>query len=182
MIRYILKPTIYNPPGSVSGQRLKPNSGFTLVELIIYMGLLTMLILIFTQIFTSILDNQLSSESNSQVAEDGRYIYSRFIYDVNRAQSIVTPANLGDSSNTLSLIINNQAYNYASSSGNLLLTDPTGSYALNGFGTKISNLQFTKIGNVNGKPTVRINFTIVSNISLHGVSETKSFQTTAGLR
>lgn len=160
----------------------KQNSGFTLVELIIYMGLLTMLILIFTQIFTSILDNQLSSESNSQVAEDGRYIYSRFIYDVNRADAITLPANLGDSSPSLVLTINGQTYTYASSSGNLILTDPTGSYALNGFGTKISDLQFTRIGNVSGKHTVKINFTIVSNISLHGTSEVKVFQTTAGLR
>lgn len=160
----------------------KQNSGFTLVELIIYMGLLTMLILIFTQIFTSILDNQLSSESNSQVAEDGRYIYSRFIYDVNRAQAITLPANLGDTSSSLILTIDGQTYTYASDSGNLIITEPTGSNALNGFGTRISDLQFTRIGNVNGKHTVKINFTIVSNISLHGTSELKVFQTTAGLR
>ncbi len=69
----------------------KKQTGFTLVELLIYMGLLTIMVLIFTDIFTSIIDNQLGSENTSNVADDGRYIYSRFIYDVNRADSIVSP-------------------------------------------------------------------------------------------
>lgn len=167
---------------TINYKLLTEKKGFTLVELIIYMGLLTVLILVFTQIFTSILDNQSSSQSTSRVAEDGRYIYSRFIYDVNRAQSISIPAALGSSSANLVLTINSAQYTYSTNSGNLTVTDPTGTYALNGFGTTISNVNFQRIGNAGGKHTIQMNFTVTSNMGLHGAFENKSFQTTAGLR
>jgi Tfp pilus assembly protein PilW len=76
-------------------QKVRNQDGFTIVELLIYMGLLVIMIVIFTQIFVSILDNQLRSTNTSNVADDGRYIYSRFIYDVNRADSIASPSAFG---------------------------------------------------------------------------------------
>lgn len=158
------------------------NSGFTLVELIIYMGLLTVLVLIFTEIFTSTIDNQLGSKNTSSVADDGRYIYSRFIYDVERAAQITVPTNYGDSSPTMTLIINGQNYTYSLQSNNLVVTDPTGTYSLNGEGSSISNVLFTKVGSLNAKDTVRINFTISGNVTTRGISDQQVFQTTAGLR
>lgn len=158
------------------------NKGFTLVELIIYMGLLTVLVLIFTEIFTSIIDNQLSSKNTSNVADDGRYIYSRFIYDVGRAAEVVEPANFGDTSSTMRLVVEGQNYTYSLQNNNLVVADPTGSYALNGEGSSISNLLFTKVGNPNAKDTVRINFTISGKVTTRGISDQQIFQTTAGLR
>lgn len=73
-------------------QKVRNQDGFTIVELLIYM---VIMIVIFTQIFVSILDNQLRSTNTSNVADDGRYIYSRFIYDVNRADSIASPSAFG---------------------------------------------------------------------------------------
>lgn len=162
--------------------KLKTNRGFTLVELSIYMGLLMIVTVILTEIFTSIIENQLSSENTSNVANDGRFIFSRFIYDVNRATSIATPSALGSSSATLGLDIGESSYTYSLSDSNLVLSDGVNQNALNGYGTTVSNLQFTRIGNVNGKHTVRINFTITGNIDRNGVIESKNFQTTAGLR
>ncbi len=157
-------------------------SGFTLVELLIYMGLLSILILIFTEIFTSIIENQLSSKNTSNVADDGRYVYSRFIYDVTRASSIQEPALFGSSSANLALLIDGEEYTYSASGGSLLVTNPSGSYALNGYGTSVSNLLFTKVGTDSAKDTVRINFTISGNINKQGISDSQQFQTTAGLR
>src|SRR5207253_6251537 len=95
--------------------------GFTLVELLIYMGILAILIYVLTDILYSFVSTQASSESNAAVTQDGRYIYSRLIYDINRAQSVSGPANLGDSSNNISLVINgtNYSYSVATPSGNL---------------------------------------------------------------
>lgn len=157
-------------------------AGFTLVELLIYMGLLTVLILIFTEIFTAIIDNQLSSKNTSNVADDGRYIYSRFIYDVERAASVSAPTTFGSSSATLQLLINSQNYTYSLQNNNLVVTDPSGSYALNGEGSTVSNLLFTKVGTSSAKDTIRINFTIAGIVTTRGISDQQTFQTTAGLR
>lgn len=158
------------------------SDGFTLVELAIYMGLLMIVIVVLTEIFTMILESQLTTENDANVSNDGRFIYTRFIYDVNRADSILTPSSLGSSSAALELTIDGEDYSYLLDNDNLIASNSSGFYQLNGYGTTISDLQFTKIGNASGKPTVRINFTVTGNIDRNGRIETKEFQTTAGLR
>jgi type II secretory pathway pseudopilin PulG len=162
--------------------KLRTNNGFTLVELIIYMGLLSVLLLVFTDIFTSILDTQLSSKNTSSVADDGRYIYSRFIYDVNRAQTIIEPSSYGIPSSQMTITIDGQNYTYSLTNNNLMLTDSTGSYALNGDGSKITSVTFTKIGATSTKDTIQIKFTIKGSIPNHGIIDQEVFQTTAGTR
>ena len=158
------------------------SAGFTLVELLIYMGLLAVIILVFTEVFISIIDNQLSSRNASNVADDGRYIYSRFIHDVNRAESITQPSEFGSTSAALTLVIGSQNYTYSLSNNNLTVTDPEGSHALNGYGSSISALLFTKVGTSNSKSTVKINFTVNGVTTTRGILDQQSFQTTAGLR
>lgn len=165
-----------------SDYSLIPNRGFTLVELLIYMGLLAIIILVFTEIFISIIDNQLSSRNTSNVADDGRYIYSRFIYDVNSGQSITQPSEFGSTSAALTLVIGGQNYTYSLINNNLTITDPTGVHALNGYGSSISALLFTKVGTTSAKSTVRINFTVKGITTTRGILDQQSFQTTAGLR
>lgn len=158
------------------------NPGFTLVELLIYMGLLTVLVLMFTDIFITIIDNQLGSKNTSSVADDGRYIYSRFIYDIKRASQVTEPSAFGSSSATLRLVIDGQNYTYSQQSNNLLVTDPNGSYVLNGEGSSITNLLFTKVGTPSAKDTVKLNLTITGNVATRGILDQQIFQTTAGLR
>ena len=161
---------------------LHTNKGFTLIELIIYMALTSILIVIFMDILSISFNTQLSSQSTSQVVQDGRYIYTRLIYDVNRADSVSVPANLGDSSPILTLTINGNNFTYGINNGNLVLTTDAASYTLNSFGTSVSNLSFQRIGNVGGKHTIRIMYTISGRTNISGRYDTKSFQTAAGLR
>jgi len=158
------------------------NGGFSLIELVIYMGLLSVLILVFTDIFASTIDNQLSSRNTSNVADDGRFIYSRFIYDMGRAQSINQPSVYGSSSASMDLAIAGQNYTYSLSNNNLIITSPAGSYALNGYGSSISGLLFTKVGTTSAKDTIRINFTVKGVVTNRGILDQQVFQTTAGLR
>lgn len=162
----------------------EPNQtrGFTLIELLIYMGILSVFIVVLAQIFTSILDNQISSQTTSTVAQDGRYIYTRLIYDINRAQGVAVPANLGDTTTALQASISGKTYTYALSSGNLTISDATSSSNLNSVDASVSALTFKRIGNAAGKHTFRILFTVSSRTSLHGVTDSEFFQTTAGLR
>ncbi len=159
--------------------------GFTLVELLVYMGLLSILLVALTTIFTTVIDTQLNAQTTSYVSQDGRYIYSRFIYDINNASSVLSPAALGSTSASLVLTKDGSQVTYALSGNDLVMTNNTGSYTMNSFGTKISKLSFKRVGNAgitNPKDTFQISFTVSGNRQADSSPEVKDFQTTAGLR
>lgn len=157
-------------------------AGFTLVELLIYMGILSVILIVLTDILVAAFGVQASSQSTSQVAQDGRYIYSRLIYDINQASDVSTPSALGNTTNTLTLNKDGTTYTYALSGANLVVTDNSGTYQLNSVDTSLSSLQFQRIGNPGGKHTFRISFTVNGIINLNGRFDSKAFLTTAGLR
>ena len=158
--------------------------GFTLIELLIYMGLLSIILVVLSQIFGSILDAQLESEASSSVHRDGRFILSKLSHDIHKAQSIVDPAAIGEQSTDLQLTIDGINYTYSIYNGNLEVASGTETNNLNSGDTTVSDLTFTRIGNsvANAKNTVRITYTITSKIVRPKGVETKDFQTTIGIR
>src|SRR3989344_5519357 len=112
--------------------------GFTIIELLVYSGILVVFLYVLTDIFTSVLDMQLSSQTASAVVQDSRYILSRFTYDIGRANDIIVPASLGDQSSSLTIQIGPSNYTYAAVAGDLTLTDALTNAALNSYGTKVS--------------------------------------------
>lgn len=175
--KHIKKQFMINPKIRQSKSR-----GFTLIELVVYLGVIMIFFLVLTDILTSVLNTRLSSQSNSQVAQDGRYIYTRLVYDIERADSISLPLNIGDTSNSLQMSISGTPYTYSLSNSNLILTVSGSSEQLNSVDTSISNLSFRRIGNANGKNTFQILFTVTSRITNRGLTDSQAFQTTAGLR
>jgi hypothetical protein len=163
-------------------KKLMHNSGITLIELPIYMGLLAILLLVFTNILVTTLDTLTSSETTASLSQDGRYMYSRFLYDVHRADTITVPANPGESGNTLTFTVNSVNYSYTLDNGNLIISDPNGTSQLNSFDTSVSDLVFRRIGNVGGKHTIQLTFTILGKTTGGHAPETRNFQTTAALR
>lgn len=163
-------------------KHFKLNRGFTMVELLIYMGIFMILLTAITTIFTSVVSVQLEAESYSSVQLDGRFLLNRFIYDIQRASTIISPT-LGNQAQSLQLRINNATYTYTTDgSNNITITNGLGTDVLNSYDTSVSNLAFQQIGNVGGKNTVKISFTLTSRVISSGTSNTKSFQTTIGLR
>lgn len=157
-------------------------NGFTIVEMIIYMGLLAILTITLTRLFSGILDVQLESESTSAVESDSRFLYQRLSFDMMRATEIEVPTNLGEVTNELTILIDSESYIYGMSNNNLVLTNNSGTYALNSYATHISNLTFQKLGSVNGKAAVQVNFTIMSVTQRPSGPESKNVQTTLTLR
>lgn len=155
--------------------------GFSFIELILYMGLLVGFLVVLTDIFVSSLDVQTESEATSVIQEDGRYLLARLSYDVGRSQVIVQPAVLGQISPVLQLTIDGVTYTYGPSGTNLVLIGPLGTQPLNGYGSMVSAFSAQRLGDADGKPTVRILFTVTSTTSRPKGHETKSFQTTLGI-
>lgn len=131
---------------------MRKKSGFTLVELLMVMGILGILMTVLFQVFNSILAMKLRSEATTSVAQDSRYLISRLTYDISRASDITS-----GTGGTLSLIIDGTTYFYALENTTLMLSIAGApAQALTGVQTKIASLQFTRFGDVAGKKIVEI--------------------------
>ncbi len=165
-------------------QYLPCKKGFTLIELVLYMGILVLLIGVLSSIFSAIISVQLDSTATSSVDQDGRYLLAKFTHDVASASAILIPANPGDQTNTLQITINSINYTYSLDSNNNLQvvnnsTNETN--VLNSYDTTISGLTFTRIGSGGNNDTVQITYTVTSRIKdKTGQQETKNFTTTVG--
>jgi hypothetical protein len=163
--------------------RYSVNRGTTLIELLIYIGLLSIFIGVLTSLFSTAIDIQLGTQSTSALAIDSSYILSRLKYDIQRAQAITTPASLGVNSSILVLSINGVDYTYTKdSNGNLTCTNNLGTINLNSYLASVSTVTFTRIGNAGGaEPTVKIIMTITSRVVQPKGFETQNISTTVAL-
>ena len=155
--------------------------GFTLVELLVYVGVLSLLLMALSNVFGIIVDTQLESRSIADVDQDGRYIIARLIYDTHQASTIITPSSPGSQSATLQISVNSINYTYSLNNGNLELTNNQGTDQLNSASTTVSGLSFTRIGNGDNTDTIRANFTVTSTTQRNAGPEVRTFQTTFGL-
>lgn len=158
-------------------------SGFTLVELLIAMGIMTILILILSQVFGSILSVRGKNEATTSLAQDSRYLLQKLSYDVKRATSISSPL-AGQSSSSLTMIIGGQTYLYSLSDGVLSLRVGAGDPdRLNSVGTIVTGLNFTRNSDMSGDANISLDLTLTSRVGLDGVdSSTRRIQTTITTR
>lgn len=159
-------------------------AGFTLVELIMSMGILSILVGVMTTMFGQIIDTSLESRATSGLDQDGRYIVAKLTHDMQQATDIVTPAAPGSTTSpSLTIKINSIDYTYSlDASGNLQLVNDLGTNVLNGYTTQVNDLTFQRLGIGNTTDTVQVKFRLTSKIKQSKGSETKSFQTTIGLQ
>jgi prepilin-type N-terminal cleavage/methylation domain-containing protein len=156
--------------------------GFTLIELAIYLGILSILLLILSSFFNSAMDTLLSSQATSPTEQDSKFILNRLMYDITNADSLTTPVNPGDQGQTLKLVENGVTYIYTQTNNNLTVTDNIGTENLNSPQASISGLLFKRIGYAGELPTVQITFTITSITTAKTGKDSQTFQTTVSLR
>lgn len=161
---------------------LRKSAGFTLIELIIYMGIFSMILLILLQLFGVVLDVLNESQSDSMVFEDANYISARINFDIKNASDLTLPLNPGETNQELKLTINGQEYVYRITDNNLTLSDGSGTYNLNSYDTTISNLNFKTYGYPNGKKGVIATFTLTSKTLFRGKPEIRNVRLVSGLR
>jgi prepilin-type N-terminal cleavage/methylation domain-containing protein len=162
----------------------KKQQGFTLIELLLYMGIFTILLVILLELFTSMVQIQLESQTTSSVTADGRFILNRLSYDIQRSQNVLLPASLGQSGTSLQITGASTNFTYTLSNNNLMLTDNTTANTdkINSNDTSISSLTFTRLGNINGKNTIMITLTVKSVAVKESGPQTESFETTSSMR
>lgn len=162
--------------------KIPANRGTTIVELTLYMGLLSIFIVILFNLFSQILSTQTRSTAVSLVQTNGNFLLTKLTHDINQADAIITPASIGSSGTAMVLRIGTTNATYAISNNRLLLTDTSGSYNLNDVDTTFSNFVVTRIGNSGGKHGLQLSFTITSNVIDNTSVKSKNFQTFATIR
>lgn len=154
---------------------------FSLIELIIFMGIFSILIFIFTDIFVSALKTKTLEEATASVNQDANFILTKLQYDVNNASSITQPE-LGATSGSLYMTIDGVGVLYRINAGSLERVVGTEAISLNGYNSTITSLSFRNIGISEGKSSVKIFLTIESKGKVNNRSEFINLETTAGLR
>lgn len=156
--------------------------GYSLIEILLYMGLLSLFLFSLTNLFVSSLDVKLESESTSSVEQDSRYLLSRLRYDIFQATSISVPVNVGDQGASLQITRDGTIYTYLLVDGNLVVSDGVNNDQLNSSRSQITSLSFQRLGNIGGKNTITINYTLESRIIRPSGPETRSYQSTFAIR
>lgn len=154
----------------------------TIVELTLYMGLLSIFLVILFDLFSQIISTQTRSVAVSLVQTNGNFLLTKLTHDINQAAAIATPLSLGSSASTMTLTIGSTNASYAVSNGRLVMTDSSGTFNLNDVDTTLSDFVVTRIGNSGGKAGLKIVFTLTSNIADNSSIKTKTYQTFATLR
>jgi prepilin-type N-terminal cleavage/methylation domain-containing protein len=162
---------------------INKKSGFTLVELLIVMGVMSILMVILFQVFGSILTMKLRSEATTAVAQDSRYLLTRLTYDISRASNITLPTALSSGS-SLGLLIQGSTYLYELDGVTLTLSiDGAAAEAVTSIGSKITSLNFTHFADMGTKKSVQINLTIAPTIiQPGGITGERLLTTTVGTR
>ncbi len=157
------------------------NQGYTLIELLLYFALVSLMFVQLSSLFLSILEAKSQSQALSAVERDGQFILARLAYDIKRSANIVQPLLLGENSPTAKLIIEGVNYTYVVDDGQLVLIVEDQHQPLN-FDTQISNFSIQRLGNPGGKHALKISYTVTSPIVQNTGFESREFQTTIGMR
>lgn len=161
----------------------KAQSGATLIELLLYIVLLSMLLLSVFNIFSRILSTRNRSLSVSLIQRNGNFLLTKLIADIKSAQAVAAPVNIGGSDTTMSLRIGITTSVYTLNSGRLQVNSGSGNINLNDADTSVSNFIVKKFGNLNGKPALEIGFTLTSLVvEDNGQTKSESYHTITSLR
>ena len=167
----------------------KHQEGVSLIELLLYFALLSIVLLIATDLMIRSGEFSLESNAKNNIQADGSFITNRLSYDIHRSTAITTPAAFGDAGSTLVLTIGGETHTYTLLGQDLQYTKqtpPPGASTqtgnLNSDLTKINSITFQRLGNVGGKPTIKITFEIEDIQGEKGKLVKNTFETAVGIR
>lgn len=149
--------------------------GATLVELLIYMAILTVVMTFVTDFLVQTVETRLEIQAKSSMEQDQRFILSRLTYDIKRASSITTPAS--GTTDNLVLVLDGETYSYQLAINNYQLTTGSGTYNLNSSDIEVSALSFQRL-----EDTIKIGMTLMPEKGRLGGETPRTITTTVGLR
>lgn len=139
----------------------RSNRGFTLIELILYIGIVTIILTAIVPFTWATIGNTTKSSTQQEIYDSSRFLSEKLKYEIRNAKSIVsvTPTTLTllefDNSNTVINYANNTLTIQRGSSPSTLLHPTT---------VKITSFVFQNLSSANNKSQhVQFNFTLTAN-------------------
>ena len=167
---------------------IKFQRGTSLIELLIYFGLLATVLIIATDLIIRTGEFSLEANTRNALQQDARFIINRLTYDIRQADLINTPAGLGDSGPTLVFTVGPETHTYSLVGTDLEYQRQTGPPPLtqtanvNSNQTRVNSILFQRLGNTNGQPTIKITFQLETSRSQKGGPKVKTFEVLVGQR
>lgn len=140
--------------------------GTTLIEIILYIALLSIISLVVIDLLISSGSLQLETEEQSNQQQNAAYISQRLTNEIRQADSVLNPLTVGQTSTSLSLINNSETHSFSLNSTNLEYQKTIGTSTttadLNNSEVAVSNFLIQRLGFVAGKNSFKINFTLTN--------------------
>lgn len=141
-------------------------SGFTLVELLLYISVSASIILVVTFFLAMLWQSKIKNQTISEVEQQGMFIIRQIRQSIKKSSSIISPIpgessqslNLNTTSSSTSpiiLILENGAVKVSEAGGE--------QYSLSGNNIIVSNLEFTNLSRSNTPGIIQISFTVSYN-------------------
>jgi Tfp pilus assembly protein PilE len=138
-------------------------SGFTLVETLLYVAIVSSFLVMAVYFAWDIVLNQVKSNSIAEVNDNANIITQKISYYIQNAKNITTPANKGDVSQTLVLVMpDNSTATFDLSSGQLRLNLGSGAINLSSNSVTISNLSFTNLTTTGTRGNIKVKMDITN--------------------
>ena len=164
--------------------------GFSLLELLIYVVILSGLMVVIANAFMSLSKGRGQSEARSEVNASIRFANERLKQDLKNASSLTTPI-LGTASSTLEMVIPGFTIKYDTLAGQLRRTEGTGlattTTAVTGPGIFVDTPTFTRFENYSTSLNATTTAVKISAVFHYNASSTdwmyqSALQTTISLR
>lgn len=138
---------------------------FTLIELLIFIAILSLFLISITGFFSNFISSNIKEQSYQEVQQNGRFAMTKITQEIKKAIGINNPAP-GSSANSLSLIMSGPNLNptiFDVSGGKLRITQGASvPIELTTDQVVVSNLQFTNLSYLNTPGTLRVEMTLES--------------------
>ena len=156
--------------------------GVTLIELLIVMAILPMLLVMVSSMFGSFMDGQERAVAQAAINQEQQYLLEKLAYDVGQSSAIVLPATDGESGATLRLQTAAGTVEYVLSGVTLMRILSESSAPVTSTRVLVDTFAVQRLGNVEGKDSVRLHFSLSSTASAQLGLTTRETSTTYTLR
>lgn len=162
---------------------LKKIQGATLIELVVYLALFSIVLLISIDLMVMSSETGAESSAKNSLNQDSNFILNRMEYDMQRAESIFAPTAPSQVTNYLWLTIGGQDYVYFVNLNKVqLYINGTWHDLSSSFVTAPSAMRFENVGTATTKSTIKAKITLRSTDTPKGGPLEKTFETVFGLR
>jgi len=139
-------------------------SGFTLVEVLLYITISSILLVVITNLGYNVFVNRQKVLAGEEIIENANFVFSRMEYNIRKAKSIILPLAAG---NELSLEMENIELNptrFYTDGATMFFAQSTGvGTALTSNAIEVTNLAFTKLTNNQTGISIKVNIEFSSS-------------------